>query len=529
MIPDLSLGWLVADWIEHHCVIPDGFDKGGEFRLSNEQVTLVANHYAIKAGATRGELASAFVYRRSQYVRAQKNGKSPLVAAFICAEAVGPVVFDGFAEEGDVYDCRDYGCGCGWVRLYERGDPKGRPWPTPLIQLTATTEDQVENTYDALRPMIEAGPLVEIIPRVTEDFIRLPNSGRIDVVTSKATSRLGQRVTFVVQDETGIWSEPRMQKVATTQRRGLAGMGGRSVETTNAWDPSENSVAQQTFEAQAKDIYKDFKTPPNKWQFSLKTDRRKIFKFNYADSPWVNIDAIEAEAAELLEKRPAEAERFFGNRIVAGDGKWLDLGLWEDKQAPREVPKGTRVCLGFDGSDVDDWSGIRAETLDGYQFTPTYASGKKTIWDPKAHGGRVPRTEVHAAVEELFEKYDVVRFYCDPPLWSTEVDTWAGRWPKRVFPWETYRPKQMHEALERLKTDVVSPDSDFTHDGCEITSSHVRNAVERVRPGLRYILGKASEKQKIDLAMSSALAHEAAGDAIAAGANAVTNSYVYFA
>ena len=98
-----------------------------------------------------------------------------------------------------------------------------------------------------------------------------------------------------------------------------------------------------------------------------------------------------------------------------------------------------------------------------------------------------------------------------------------------MFPWETYRPKQMHEALERLKTDVVSPDSDFTHDGCEITSSHVRNAVERVRPGLRYILGKASEKQKIDLAMSSALAHEAAGDAIAAGANAVTNSYVYFA
>lgn len=529
MIPETSLGLLVADWIEAHCVVPDGFDKGDPFTLQNEQLIFVANHYAVKEDAAFGELATAFVHRRSALIRAQKWGKSPLIAAFICAEGVGPVVFAGFAEPGEVYDCREHGCGCGWVREYEPGEPKGRPWPTPLIQLTATTEDQVENTYDALRPMIDAGPLSVVIPRTGEEFIRLPNGGRIDVVTSKATSRLGQRVTFVVQDETGIWVDARMKKVASTQRRGLAGMGGRSIETTNAWDPSEDSVAQATFESQSRDIYKDFRTPPNKWQFSLKPDRRKIFKFNYEGAPWVNIDAIEAEAAELLEKSPAEAERFFGNRIVAGDGKWLDLGVWEAKQEQREVAPGTRVCLGFDGSDVDDWTGIRAETLDGYQFTPTFAGGRPTIWDPKAHGGRVPRGEVNAAVEELFEKYDVVRMYCDPPYWQSEVDAWAGRWEKRVFPWETYRPAQMHAALERLKTDVASPDSEFTHDGCEQTATHIRNAVERPRPGLRYILGKASEKQKIDLAMSSALAHEAAGDAIAKGANAVTDSYVYFA
>ena len=529
MIPDLSLGFLVADWIEAHCVIPDGFDKGEPFTLQDEQLIFVANHYAVKPTAVVGELAPAFKYRRSALFRAQKWGKSPLIAAFICAEGVGPVVFDGFAKRGEVYDCREHGCGCGWVREYEPGEPKGTQWPTPLIQLTATTEDQVENTYDALRPMIDAGPLASVIPRTGEEFIRLPGGGRIDVVTSKATSRLGQRVTFVVMDETGIWTDARMRKVASTQRRGLAGMGGRSIETTNAYDPSEDSVAQQTYESQADDIYKDFKMPPNKWQFSLKTDRRKIFKFNYADAPWVNIDAIEAEAAELLEKSPAEAERFFGNRIVAGDGKWLDIGLWEGKQAERVIPDGTKLCLGFDGSDVDDWTGIRAETLDGFQFTPTFAGGRKTIWNPKSFGGRVPRAEVNAAVEELFARYDIVRMYCDPPYWQSEVDAWAGRWEKKVFQWATYRPAQMHEALERLKTDAASPDSDFTHDGCELTSTHIRNAVERPRPGSRYILGKASQTQKIDLAMCSALAHEAAGDAIAAGANSVTDSFVYFA
>ena len=529
MIPELTLGFLVADWIEAHCVVPDGFAKGDPFMLQDEQLVFVANHYAVKDSAMVGDLATAFVHRRSTLIRAQKWGKSPLIAAFICAEGVGPVVFDGFAEPGEVYACDEHGCGCGWVREYEPGEPKGTQWPTPLIQLTATTEDQVENTYDALRPMIDAGPLAAVIPRTGEEFIRLPGGGRIDVVTSKATSRLGQRVTFVVQDETGIWVDARMKKVASTQRRGLAGMGGRSIETTNAWDPSEDSVAQQTFESQSKDIYKDFRTPPNKWQFSLKVDRRKIFKHNYAGAPWVNIDAIEAEAAELLEKSPAEAERFFGNRIVAGDGKWLDIGRWEVKAEPQSVPDGARICLGFDGSDVDDWTGIRAETLDGYQFTPTFAGGRPTIWNPAAHGGRVPRSEVNAAVEELFARYDVIRMYCDPPFWQSEVDTWAGRWEKKVFQWATYRPTQMHAALERLKTDVVSPDSGFTHDGCEQTQAHVRNAVERPRPNQTYLLGKASQPQKIDLAMCSALAHEAAGDAIAAGANAVTNSYVYFA
>jgi hypothetical protein len=37
------------------------------------------------------------------------------------------------------------------------------------------------------------------------------------------------------------------------------------------------------------------------------------------------------------------------------------------------------------------------------------------------------------------------------------------------------------------------------------------------RPAGRYVLKKASESQKIDVGMCAILAHEAAGDAIAAG------------
>ena len=323
---------VALEWVEAHCVIPDGDDQGEFFYLVPEQLAFMAGHYTVQDDARPGMRADAFKYRRSQLVRAQKWGKSPLIAAFVCLEGVGPALFAGWASGGEQYRCADHGCGCGWVFEYAPGDAMGRPWPTALIQVTATTEDQTDNTYGALRPMIEKGPLDDVIARTGEEFIRLPNGGKIEVVTSKATSRLGQRVTFVPQDETGIWTESNsMVKVARTQRRGLAGMGGRAIETTNAWDPSENSVAQQTFLSRADDVQRDFRQPPAELKWSSGRDRRRILEFNYAGVPWAlsNLASIEAEAGELSESDPAEAERFFGNRIVAGGGAWMPRGSWE--------------------------------------------------------------------------------------------------------------------------------------------------------------------------------------------------------
>jgi hypothetical protein len=530
-----TLGFLIADWIEAHCVIPDGFHIGEPYLLTDEMLWFFLNHYRVKPGATTERSmispASAFHYRRSQLVRPQKWGKGPVTAAQVCVEAVGPAVFAGWAVGGETYDCRLRGCDCGWVYEYEPGDPMGMPWPTPLIQITAFSEEQTDNIYGALKPMIDKGPLAELIPKTGEEFIRLPGGGRIDTVTSSAQSRLGQRVTFVPQDETGIWnSQNKMQKVADTQRRGLAGMGGRSTETTNAWDPSENSVAQRTFEAKAQDIYRDFLRPPGDLDYTKKADRRKIHKVVYGDSWWVDPDVIEGEAAELLERDAAQAERFFGNRIVAGTGAWIARDRWDARAKPRKVPDGTAIVLGFDGSDVDDWTGFRAETLDGYQFTPTYGpDDRPTIWDPAEWDGQVPRLEVDAALDELMERYNVLRAYFDPPYWKTEIDTWADRYgTQRVVRWET-NGVRMHPAAERLVTDVAKKDSTFWHDGCEPTSQHVANARKAARPANRYVLRKpsATGQLKIDLAVVSILAHEAAGDAIRLGEGTETEDWVW--
>lgn len=114
-------------------------------------------------------------------------------------------------------------------------------------------------------------------------------------------------------------------------------MGGRSAEFTNCWNPAEESVAQTTWESQSPDIFKFWRNPDlvlrkqdgKPLSFRDKRERRKILEYVYAGSDHVNLDSIEAEALEILQTDPPQAERFFGNRLVAGSGAWLPDGLWE--------------------------------------------------------------------------------------------------------------------------------------------------------------------------------------------------------
>lgn len=498
-----SLGWAVGEWIEAHCVIPDGDQIGDPYLLTDEMWRFLAWHYRLREDATEEGWRSAWSYRRSQLVRPQKWGKGPLTCAMVCAEAAGPVRFAGWDAAGE---------------------PVGRAWETPWIQIAATSEDQTDNVYRALVPMIDEGPLGNLIPDTGETRINVPGGGRIEPVTSSGRARLGQRITFAVQDETHSWLEVNGGwKLADTQRRNLSGTGGRAVETTNAWDPSEQSVAQRTSEASVKDVYRDHRVPAPA-SLANKRERHKALRVAYGDSSvlvggWVDLDRIDGELVEIAEKDPAQAERFYLNRIVAGTGAYLDGDRWDLLREDREVPAGTAVTLGFDGSDIDDWTGIRLETLDGFQFTPAYGSDRlPTVWNPKDWGGQVPRLDVMAAFEEVFSTYSVVRAYLDPPYWESEVDSLAEKHGEKVVTrWYTNRIAQMHGAAERLATDVSKKDATLRHDGCQWAGQHLRNMRKGARPAGRYVLKKASESQKIDIGMCSILAHEAAGDAIAAG------------
>lgn len=554
-----TLGDLGDAWITRHCRVPDGFTRGRAFEMADWQFWCHANRYRIRPDAyfvppelvgpdNPPVLNQAFFYQQTLVVAPQKTGKGPFSASQVAFEAAGPSVFAGWAEGGEVYSCAENGCPCGWedapdAFVYEKGDAMGMRHPSPLIQITANSAEQADNIYKPLRAMINLGPLRHLLA-VREGFIRIlglsdqDDLDRIDVVTSSARSRLGNPISDAEQDEAGLYTKSnKMVDVADTQARGAAGMGGRTHLTTNAWDPSENSYAQMIFEAQEPDVFIFYRDPDKALRgddgkpldYKKVADRRRIHEYAYEGSWWVNLDSIEALARKLMKRDPEQAERFFGNRLVAGHGKWLEDGQWEAKAIPgRTLPKRAPVTGGFDGSNNDDYTGIRLELLpDLFQFTPTYGPDeRKTLWNPADWGGQIPRGEVMVAWREIAKRFDLVRVYLDPFLYDSEIDSLAAEFGDDVFvKWATNRPVPMHAALERLKVDLDNDDSDFTHDGDEEVRTHMRNA--RIRPTTvdktsgvkRYVIGKpfGEDHRKIDYAMSSVLAHEAAMDALASG------------
>lgn len=183
--------------------------------------------------------------------------------------------------------------------------------------------------------------------------------------------------------------------------------------------------------------------------------------------------------------------------------------------------RGTQVCGGFDGSESDDWTVIKLETREGHIFTPRYGPDRKpTIWNPKDYDGRIPRGEVHAAWAEIRDTYQLRRAYCDPGFhdetsWETEIEEWSVEWGEEVFvSFPTTSERRMYAAIRRLEADLPR----ITHDGCPITIAHIRNARKIMsRSGRTYRLGKPAHHQKIDAAVTTVIAHEAAADERAAG------------
>jgi hypothetical protein len=492
-----TLGYQVGDFIEAHCAIPDGDYMGQPYLLIDEMWRFLLWHYRLDPETGR------FVYRRSQLKRPQKWGKGPFSAGIICAEAEGPVLFDGWDANGE---------------------PVGRPWATPWIQVTAASEGQTDNVWRALGPMIEEGDLGWVITDTGETRINLRGGGRIEPVTSSAKSRLGQRITFAVQDETHSWlKENGGWKLADTQRRNLAGMGGRSIETTNAWDPAEESVAQVTAQYTGTDIYRDHGAEP-KGSIRNKRELRRCLKQAYGGSWWVDLERIEAEVDELAQRDPAQAERYYLNRVVAGAGQAFDMDRWRKLALGLAIPTGVDqlVTVGFDGARFVDATALVATHVElGHQWP-------LGVWERSPGAGddwEVSEAEVTEALEEAFDTFNVWRVYCNPAHWGSTVDAWAGRWgEKRVIRWWTNRNKQMCWAL-RGYVDAQAA-REMTHSGDETFTRHVTNARKKIHPGIRddkgrpmWTLQKERESSTncIDAAQAGCLSWEARGDAVASG------------
>jgi hypothetical protein len=173
---------------------------------------------------SRGLWRLPFFYPRgSQVAKPQKWGKAPLSAAVVCVEAHpdGPVLFDGWDA--------DWSAGRPSVAVAAHPDHGLLGGSVRQRVARAAADDR-------------ARPAGERVPGYGPDEDQLA-VGRAD----RAGDRVGHLASWPahpclsVQDQTESWlASNGGHKLRDSQRRGLAGTGGRFFETPNAWDPVES-------------------------------------------------------------------------------------------------------------------------------------------------------------------------------------------------------------------------------------------------------------------------------------------------
>ena len=518
-----TLGFSVIDRMMEVLATPDR-PEYEPFVPTKDQARFLLRFYSTDATGRRRR------YRRAVYSRPKGGGKSPLLAATACSEALFDVVPDGFDANGMLV---------------------GRPWSslrTPWVQLAAVSEDQTRNAWLPLLEMLREGPAADWFPGLEpmETFVNLPR-GRLEFVTSAAVSREGNRPVFAVFDQTEEWKPGNGGvRLAATIRRNLGKTGGTSVESPNAYEPGAGSVAEDSAEfwkrireGRVKDdglLYDHREAPPE----TDMTDHDSLVAglvYAYGDSAavaggWVDLERIVAEVWDPATD-PQDARRFYLNQVTHASDAWLSQPEWAGcSEATKVVADGDVITLGFDGSRArargvtDATALIGCRVSDGHLF-------ELGVWEQPAgaagDGWQVPATEVEAAVAQAFARYTVVGFFADPSKWEGNVAGWEARWHRQlkvkatrdhpVEWWFSGRVNVVVRALEQFHSAVV--DGALTHDGSFALTRHVLNARRRPgRSGIQIAKEHPDSARKIDAAVAAVLAWQARLAAVAAGVGA---------
>ena len=499
-LPKLTLGWQILDWGSAFLAQPDGADKGDTWSYTREQAKFILWYYAL-------DEKGKFLYRRALLARPKGWGKSPLLAAIASTELLGPVQFDGFDADGN---------------------PVGRPSYSPLIQLAAVSEAQTDNTMSLVIEMLAEGYAVDYYNLdIGKSRILVPG-GKLEPVTAQAKSREGQRPTFAVLDETHLWIPSNGgDKLAATIRRNLGKINGRSVETTNAYLPGEESVAEDSQaywesimrgEVDNPGLMYDFRQAPANTPYERGEDRRKGLIQVYGDAAkenggWVDLDRIEQEMDDPATKE-ADGRRFYFNQITQGSLQWIDPVKWQACFDPHVRPLDVRdpITLGFDGGLRDDSTALIACRIEDGAIFPIH------VWE-KPDGSKdweVDFVSVDLFVRDTLENFNVIRMNCDPAYWQDIVGRWAMDFEGIVWEWWTNRKKAMAESKKRLHTAVML--GQMKHNNDPILTRHVLNAhIEETPWGDLLRKDIRGGSRKIDAAVASVLAFEARGEAIEDG------------
>ena len=543
-----TLGYGVIDWITDHLAAPSRLDYE-PFVLYREQEDFILRFYELNPVTGKRR------YHRGLLGRPRGWGKSPLLAALSWAEALGPVVPDGWDADGQPV-------GAEWV--YFR---------TPIVHIAAVSEDQVRNTWTPLVEMAHPeSPLLAEYPGIEplDTMVNLPR-GKIEKITASPRTVKGTPTVFAVLDQTEEWVPGNHgPALAKRMRENAAKLGGSTIESPNAFITGEKSVAEAsaTYAETIRNgtalddglLYDDREAPPTTDYY----DRESVIlglRVAYGDSsdhpdgclihdpPCPPGHApLESHLATMwaTDYDPLDGQANFLNQKTHAANAWLSQPVWVarygDSLDPtvRPATDGDVITLGFDGSrgkkrrgKPDATALIGCRVSDGHVFeVEVWEAGHDQNtwpdWEP-------PLVAVEAAVADVFARFKVAAFYCDPARdWRSHVNAWEAKYggrlhktpdgktvtvsPNHPFEWWMTggRNTLIERAIEQLEGAVRN--GDMSHDGSSRLTQHIINARRGLAHG-KLILRKDNDysDKKIDAAVAAVLAWQARLDCVAKG------------
>jgi hypothetical protein len=474
------------------------------------------------------------------------------MAAIGYSEALGPVLFDGWDANGQ---------------------PVGKPWSTrlpPTIAFAAVSEDQTANMWDPVLLMADSPGLRKLGIDAMQSRVVLP-FGQMRRVTSSAETQKGKpNVVLGLLDQTEEWTPSRNgPTLAQTLRTNSAKVGGRTIESPNAFIPGRGSVAEMSADFADKiargktrrsTLLYDMREAPDDVDMSDHASLYHALRVAYGDSSddprgcvihdppcppgWVDLEA-QIDIIWDTATDPQQARADYLNQITKASDAWLSRQEWNTISAlilaeaaktdksihvPPPLTKGEMITLGFDGSRrrsrgvTDATALVACRVHDGY-IDPI------RIWEqpdgPAGDEWRIPVDEVIATVTQVFRDYRVVGFFADPAKWEGNIAQWEGQYGSKLLArasqsnpiawWITGSSQhRVTAALKSFKDAVLA--KDMVHSGDATLARHVMNSrIRHNRTG--YSIHKAfpDSWDKIDGAWAAVLAWTARLKAVAKG------------
>jgi hypothetical protein len=518
--PFPTLGHAAAEWIEANLCHGPGDVRGEPITITDDLYRFYCRALIIHPRAICSdpececeEMQGRFVRKINVLSRLKGYAKTEDIAWILHWKLSGACQFGGWLENDEIKPvvCR-----------------------SPYIPVAATSEDQAEDTLWGCFVAIASEAKGTTHLRVTDRRVTNPvNQGEAKMVTSSSARNDGGKPSAIGLDEAHLMYGNELLSLGKTLERNLAKRAIADPQVfiaTTMFMVGQDSYAELLWNRADTDsnILYDHHQASDAWDTEDDTQLRAAIKEAAGDAlGWLNV----RQMMSSYRADPSEGERYWLNRYGGGgNAKLINIKAFRD--CPRATPltSSDLICVGIDGSQFNDMSGIVAVRLSDLSL--------HYIWsmrpDGTESGAREMQTEMDHTVINLMENFRITRIYVDPPYITDYIARWSnaalrskqrGMKPQ-VVSWYTNRYTAMANATRELASAVnleMQP-----HDHHPTMMEHFSNAYKKevsatietdgvLMPGFipRKVAPKSNDK--IDLVVCAILARQAATDSLAAG------------